>query len=214
MKILVVSDEESKYIWDHFDPERFKDIELIISCGDMNAKYLSFLVTMIPAPLYYVHGNHDKGYEKNPPYGCVCIDGKLVEYKGLRILGFGGCLSPRKALHEYSEKQMWQKVNRMRLPLHFSKGFDLLVTHAPAEGLGDGTDQFHKGFESYRWLLDTYKPKAHFYGHLHVRGSMYDKKAFYHYNETTMVNACGYKIIEIDEKGIRIWKPDAEKESI
>jgi len=86
VKILVVSDEESKYIWDHFDPERFKDIELIISCGDLNAKYLSFLVTMIPAPLYYVHGNHDKGYEKNPPLGCVCIDDRLVEFKGLRIL--------------------------------------------------------------------------------------------------------------------------------
>ena len=35
-----------------------------MSCGDLNSKYLSFLVTMGRAPLVYVHGNHDKGYEK------------------------------------------------------------------------------------------------------------------------------------------------------
>lgn len=28
MKILVVSDEESKYLWDHFDANKFKEIEL------------------------------------------------------------------------------------------------------------------------------------------------------------------------------------------
>ena len=60
MKILVVSDIESKFIWDHFDPERFRDVKMIISCGDLSARYLSFLVTMIPCPLFYVPGNHDK----------------------------------------------------------------------------------------------------------------------------------------------------------
>lgn len=35
MKILVVSDEKSTYIWDYFDASKFKDIELIISCGDL-----------------------------------------------------------------------------------------------------------------------------------------------------------------------------------
>lgn len=69
MKILVVSDIESKFIWDHFDPERFRDVKMIISCGDLSARYLSFLVTMIPCPLFYVPGNHDKRYEKEPPGG-------------------------------------------------------------------------------------------------------------------------------------------------
>jgi predicted phosphodiesterase len=35
MRILLLSDTESKYIWDHFDAERFEDIELVISCGDL-----------------------------------------------------------------------------------------------------------------------------------------------------------------------------------
>ena len=67
MKILLVSDREEPYIWDYFDRERFKDIELVLSCGDLKAEYLSFIVTMIQAPLYYVPGNHNKNYLTNPP---------------------------------------------------------------------------------------------------------------------------------------------------
>ena len=105
MKILVVSDIESKYIWDHFDPELFRDVKMIISCGDLSARYLSFLVTMIPCPLFYVPGNHDKKYEREPPEGCVNIDGRVIEYKGVRLMGLGGCKSPHPCLDEYSEEQ-------------------------------------------------------------------------------------------------------------
>ena len=75
MKLLVVSDVESKFIWDHFDREYFRDVGLIISCGDLSANYLSFLVTMLPCPLLYVPGNHDKRYAVAPPLGCSDIDG-------------------------------------------------------------------------------------------------------------------------------------------
>ncbi len=42
MNILVVSDEGNSYIWDYFDKNRFEDIDLMISCGDLKAEYLSF----------------------------------------------------------------------------------------------------------------------------------------------------------------------------
>ena len=73
MRILAVSDFESKFIWDYFDPQVFKGVDVIISCGDLKASYLSYLVTMIPAPLYYVCGNHDKSFHKDPPQGCEYI---------------------------------------------------------------------------------------------------------------------------------------------
>lgn len=199
MKILVVSDMESKFIWDHFDPGRFRDVELVISCGDLDADYLSFLVTMLPVPLFYVPGNHDKGYVKNPPEGCVSIDGRLVEYKGVRILGFGGCKSTFPTIYEYSDKQMWHRVKKLGISLHFSRGFDILVTHAPAIGLGDRPGTFHEGFEAFRYLDDRYKPKVHFYGHRHTGGCPVDRKAIYPYGDTVMINACGYKIIDYDE---------------
>ena len=74
MKILLVSDEECLYLWDYYRPGRLDGIDLILSCGDLNVEYLSFLVTMGRAPVLYVHGNHDGGYDKHPPEGCTCIE--------------------------------------------------------------------------------------------------------------------------------------------
>ena len=97
MKILTVSDEECAALWDNYVPGRLKEYDLILSCGDLSARYLSFLVTMARCPLLYVHGNHDTNYKQVPPEGCDCIDDHIVTYNGVRILGLGGC---RKYLTE------------------------------------------------------------------------------------------------------------------
>ena len=86
MKLLLLSDKESEYLWDYYRPGRLDGIDLILSCGDLNSKYLSFLVTMSGKPLLYVHGNHDKTYDQHPPEGCDCIEDKLVVVKGLRAV--------------------------------------------------------------------------------------------------------------------------------
>lgn len=74
MKILLVSDRESPYLWDYYQPGRLAPYDLILSCGDLNPRYLSFLVTMGRAPLLYVHGNHDVSYQHRPPEVCDCIE--------------------------------------------------------------------------------------------------------------------------------------------
>ena len=66
MKILCLADEENKAYWDYFRKEKLDDIDLILSCGDLKADYLTFLVTMGHAPLLYIHGNHDEGYRARP----------------------------------------------------------------------------------------------------------------------------------------------------
>ena len=76
MKILFIADTEAKAYWDFFKKESFPEVDLIISCGDLKSEYLSFLATMTTVPVLYVHGNHDDNYEKNPPGGCICIDGE------------------------------------------------------------------------------------------------------------------------------------------
>lgn len=198
MKILVVSDMENRFIWDHFDPDRFRDVKLIISCGDLSARYLSFLVTMIPCPLLYVPGNHDKRYETHPPEGCVNIDGRIVEYRGIRIMGLGGCKSPNPTVYEYSDEQMWRKVQKLEPQIKKHKGIDLFVTHAPSIGIGDGEDQFHKGFEAFRYVDDVYKPAIHLYGHYHLGENPNDRRAIYPYKDTVMINGSGYKIIDFE----------------
>lgn len=56
MRIMVIADEESKYLWDFFDKSKLEGVDLIISCGDLNPNYLSFLTTFAAAPVLYVHG--------------------------------------------------------------------------------------------------------------------------------------------------------------
>ena len=89
MRILVIGDEESKYLWDFFDKSKVEGIDLIISCGDLDPRYLSFLVTLCAVPVLYVHGNHDGKYEKIQPEGCTCIEDQMFVYEGIRILGAG-----------------------------------------------------------------------------------------------------------------------------
>lgn len=196
MKILLVSDREEPYIWDYFDRERFKDIELVLSCGDLKAEYLSFLVTMIKAPLVYVPGNHNKSYLTKPPEGCESADGTILTCKGIRILGLGGCMNYSYQEFQYTEEEMEKRIRKMKRTIKKHKGFDVLLTHAPAMGLGDGDDRAHKGFASFVGLLDQYSPRYFFHGHQHLNYKVQDRMRLY--NNTTIVNAFGYHILDCD----------------
>ncbi len=168
MKILVVGDHESKSLWDFYEPGKLDGIDLILSCGDLNPNYLSFLVTLSHAPVLYVHGNHDDKYEKHPPEGCTCIDDNLYVYNGIRILGLGGSMRYRNGVHQYTEKEMEKRIKKLRLKLFYHRGFDILLTHAPARGINDGSDLPHMGFECFQPLLQKYKPKYFIHGHVHM----------------------------------------------
>ena len=167
MKILAVADEESPALWDYYIPGRLREYDLMISCGDLKADYLSFLVTMGRSPLLYVHANHDTHYASSPHQGCDCIDDCLVSYNGVRILGLGGCRRYHQGEHQYTEKEMRRRIRKLRFALWRSKGVDFVVTHAPPYGLGDDSDPAHWGFESLVELLDKYQPQYLLHGHVH-----------------------------------------------
>ena len=169
MKILAVADEECPALWDHFVRGRLDDYDLILSCGDLKAAYLTFLVTMSHARLLYVPGNHDGSYSSAPPEGCEDIDGQLAIFKGLRILGLGGCLWYHEGPHQYTEKQMRRRIAKLRHAIKKAGGVDIVVTHAPPRGLGDMDDPAHRGFEAFRELIDEYQPKLFLHGHTHLR---------------------------------------------
>ena len=169
MKILAVSDEECLAIWDYFTPGMLDGYDLILSCGDLKAEYLTFLVTMSHARLLYVHGNHDVGYATAPPEGCDDVDGRLVEYNGVKILGLGGCMWYHPAPHQYTEKQMKRRVAALCRAIKKCGGVDIVITHAPPEGLGDMEDNAHKGFKCFVELIDAFKPKLFLHGHTHLK---------------------------------------------
>ena len=197
MKILLVSDEESKYLWDFYRPGKLDGIDLIISCGDLAPEYLSFLVTMSTAPVLYIHGNHDGKYEKKPPEGCECIEDRIVKVGGLRILGLGGCQRYSDGPHQYTEEEMAARIRKLRWKLRRMGGVDLVVTHAPIRKLGDSEGHVHRGFEAFYKLLDDYKPRYWAYGHVHMSYGMSIPRLLKH-GETTLINACERYILDVE----------------
>ena len=210
MKILTVSDEECPALWDYYVPGRLAGYDLIISCGDLKADYLSFLVTMGRCPVLYVHGNHDTSYEQHPPEGCDCIDGKLVTYNGVRILGQGGCYRYPPGAHQYTEKEMRRRLRKLKFKLWRAGGVDIVVTHAPPEGLGDGDDPAHRGFECLRELLDQYHPQYLLHGHVHLSYGAGIKREN-PYDGTRVVNAYERYVLEVPE---RPYKPQDRRQII
>ncbi len=197
MKLLLLSDKESPYLWDYYQPGRLKDIDVILSCGDLSSKYLTFLVTMSGKPLLYVHGNHDKTYDRNPPEGCECVEDRLVNVKGLRVLGLGGSILYSGGPHQYTEAQMARRVRRLRYRLWKAGGVDIIVTHSPVQGYGDGKDYAHQGFESLLDLVDKYHPQYLIHGHVHVNYGFNNPRVFPR-NDTTIINAYERYVLDLD----------------
>lgn len=188
MRILAVSDTESTALWDHYDSNKITDTDLILSCGDLNPHYLTFLVSCSNLPLLYVHGNHDEKYDEIPPEGCICIDDKIYVHNGVRILGLGGCFPYRDGKYMYSEREMKRRMQHLKCQLLFHRGFDILLTHAPAYGLGDGDDMAHQGYQTFLELLDRYQPKYMVHGHMHLP-YRYNLGRTIQYKNTQIINA-------------------------
>lgn len=197
MRILAVSDEESKGLWDYFAPEKLKGIDLIVSCGDLDANYVSFLATMAHVPVIYVHGNHDEAYDRKPPGGAVCIDDQVFSYHGVRFVGLGGSCRYRPGNWQYTETEMRKRIKRLRGRIDRMGGFDVLVTHAPLRGCGDLSDLPHRGFAAFRDLLDAYAPPLMLHGHVHLSyGANVPREHLY--GKTRIVNGFERYVVELD----------------
>lgn len=196
MKILCLADEEYKTYWDFFSKDDFKDIDLIISCGDLKASYLSFLTTMTSIPVLYIRGNHDDSYQMEPPQGCICIEDDIYTFEGVRILGLGGSQRYKAGANQFTEREMKKRVGKLKFKLWFHRGFDILVTHSPARGFHDGADLCHQGFQVFLTLIDKYHPKYFLHGHVHMSyGRQFQREDMI--GDTKVINAYERYIIEI-----------------
>lgn len=196
MRILLLADEESKLYWDFFNKADFDGIDLIVSCGDLKASYLSFLATMTGLPVLYVRGNHDDSYAQQGPDGCICIEDSVYNYNGIRFMGLGGCNRYKPGKNQFSEKEMKKRYKKMKGQLFWNKGIDVLVTHAPAAGIHDDCDECHKGFEVFNEIIEKYKPKFFVHGHVHMNyGRKFPREDMV--GETRVVNAYQRYVIEI-----------------
>ena len=194
MKILVISDVESLILYERFDSPAHADVDLVISCGDLSPDYLEFMVTMFNVPCYYVPGNHDERFLEMAPPGWEPLDGRIVSYKGIKILGLGGSIRYKPGPFQYTEREMKLRLLRLIPSLWLHKNrIDILVTHAPAYKLGD-LEGPHRGFKVFRTIIEKYKPKYHVHGHVHLNYSQHSRKI--KHDQTSIINGFDYYTFE------------------
>jgi len=209
MKILTVSDVVVDLVQSPLIAERFHDVDLVLSCGDLPFDYMEYIVTMLCKPLYYVHGNHvqrlvttDDEEPKEAPEGCISIHRRLVNYRGLLIGGLEGSMRYREGDYQYTPAQMKHLIRMMgpRLWLNkkrYGRAIDILVTHAPPLGIHDGQDLCHMGFKAFLEFMDRYEPLYLVHGHTHLYRQ--DARRVTPYKNTTVINTYGYQVIDIDD---------------
>ena len=196
---------------------------MIISCGDLPAFYLDYLVSMLGKPLLYVCGNHDHYENSRRPveelfaqkdfsessynfdhfsnFGGMNLDKKPLKFLGMLFFGFEGSYLYNHGEHQYSESQMQQKLFR-RLPrLLFNRctegrSIDVMVTHSPPRGIHDKDDLPHRGFEAFLQFIRTNKPKYFLHGHTHL----YDRRQsrMTEYMGTKIINCYDYQILDLN----------------
>jgi Icc-related predicted phosphoesterase len=205
VKVLAVSDHVADSIHSGHIEERFGDVDLAISCGDLPYSYLEYIVTMLNVPAFYVHGNHDhpeyraNGTTLTEPGGWINLHGRTVEAKNVLLAGLEGSIRYKPgAPYQYTEREMaWRAwllapalfLNRMR----YGRYLDILVAHSPPRGIHDGDDLPHRGFETFLGFMRLFKPRYLLHGHKHAYGPETTRTR---YAETEVINVYPFRVIE------------------
>jgi Icc-related predicted phosphoesterase len=214
MKILAVADEPSPRLLDRVDYELWRDsgIDLIVSCGDLSIEYLDFLSDAVRVPLFYVRGNHDDQWRGSP--GGEDLHGRILTYKGLRLLGLEGSPRYNDKPYQYTETQVALRLKLMTPQIWLSHGVDVVVAHAAplfcqnaykvcSKPIGVGRDcpylppklDGHRGFAAYRDFILAVRPKLFIHGHRHRTYGL--AKQIQTIGETRVVDALDHVIVEV-----------------
>lgn len=206
MKILTVSDVQVNLLYSPRVQDRFADVDLIVSCGDLPYYYLEYIISMLDVPLVYVFGNHHNQEEHSSagtrsfPWGGINLHRRVERIDGLLLAGIEGSLRYNDGPRQYSQGEMWRAVfslapalmvNRLR----FGRYLDVFVSHVPPWQIHDATDQPHRGARAFRWLLSVFRPTYHIHGHTHLY--RLDSVTETVFRQTRVVNSYGYRVIEL-----------------
>ena len=219
VRVLAVSDEVDGAIV--ADPGPVRGADLIVACGDLPFEYLGSLMNALDIPLVFVPGNHDpdlSGYRSSRagltlragmpvrapwPDGAMNADGHVVDAAGLRLAGLGGCLRYRDGPNQYTDRQQARRALALRAAARWrrqrdGRGVDLLLTHAPPRGVGDGDDPPHRGFTALHGLTAALRPAALLHGHVHPVRAYGAQAESGRIGRTVVCNVTGWHLLEIE----------------
>ncbi|MFO7193179.1 MULTISPECIES: metallophosphoesterase [Thermocrispum] len=207
-RALVVADEVDHALWS--DVGRVGSVDLLLSAGDLPFDYLEFLVDALEVPAVMVPGNHDRelgGYtlhaglsvragfpERWPgPRGWANADTRVVTAAGLRIAGLGGSVRYSGGPNQWTQQQAARRARRL---VRRARGpVDVLLTHSPPRGVGDGDDDPHQGFDCLHDVVRRLRPRWLLHGHIHPYGQRVEDHIL---GTTTVRNVVGSHIIDLE----------------
>ncbi|MDR0322970.1 MAG: metallophosphoesterase [Treponema sp.] len=189
MKILCISDQIDPLVYSSCIKERFADVDLILSAGDLPMDYIDFIISSLNKPLFFVFGNHHlkeiKYFKKNLntlvsfeernlfACGAVYLGTKVKTEGDFIVAGLGGCMRYNNGENQFTDFQMFLEMAKLFPKLLWNRIFhgrflDILLTHAPPRGIHDRKDKCHLGFKAYLWFMKVFKPKYLVHGHIHL----------------------------------------------
>jgi len=199
IRILAVSDEPDPSLDSPATRERLGPIDMIIGAGDLQPEYLSFVGDAFGAPLHYVRGNHDVGaawaHTEPALLPEPLPDAKLVDERGLRIIGFSGSPIYSGRGLEVPAGGMWRKAVLAWLRAAAARPV-LIVSHAPPRDMNDDDDLAHRGFTAFRWLMSRLEPPLWLHGHTALVRRGLDQRSV-RMNGTLFYNCTGATLIEL-----------------
>lgn len=205
-KILSLSDTIVPFIYSTQVRKRFKNVDLILGCGDLKYYYLEYVLNALDVPLFFVRGNHDKVVEYNEagqrtaPAGAVDLHRRVINHDGLLLAGVEGSLRYRPGKFQYTQQDMWAHVLSL-VPqlllnrLQYGRYLDIFVSHAPAWGIQDREDLPHQGIKAFRWLLKVFKPAYHIHGHVHLYNPENERRT--RFGRTCVVNTYRFQVTQM-----------------
>jgi hypothetical protein len=193
VRILAICDEVDARLYGPSLAERRGQFDLLLSCGDIPPYYIDFVASTLSIPIFGVHGNHDgslaraharrRDDDDSPAdWGMEELHGRVVKEQGLLIGGFDGCLRYNRGSYQFTEEGMRWQIAQM-IPqllmnkLRYGRYLDILVTRA------------------FRWFLETFQPRYHLHGHIHI----YDKRTITRtqFHGTEVLNAYPFRELTV-----------------
>ena len=119
---------------------------------------------------------------------------------GLRLAGLGGCPRYSDGPNQYTDRQQARRARALRGRAWWrrqrdGRGVDVLLTHAPPRGVGDGDDPPHRGFGGLRGLVAALQPAALLHGHVHPYGAHVRLGRL---GRTAVCNVTGWHLLELE----------------
>lgn len=213
MRTLVVSDKVEAALYSGSIVDRFGDVDLVLSCGDLPFYYIEFIVSMLNKPTYYVFGNHGSEVQyhsgkggtwqmASEPQGAMNLHCRTQKTGPLLLAGLEGSMRYNYSSNsQYTDTEMWFNIYRL-FPkllynrLRYGRWLDVLITHSPPLGIHDKADLAHTGFRSFLPFMRWFKPRYLLHGHIHLyRHNEITQTQYYN---TEIINVYPYRVLELE----------------